>query len=54
MNDDALYTQWVGEVYEMRDRIRLMRQAAQKSLTVILATLPNRCWFSTSIPEGMD
>lgn len=26
MNDEALFNEWVGEVYEMRDRIKLMRQ----------------------------
>ncbi|OBX84621.1 aromatic amino acid transaminase [Faucicola atlantae] len=32
MNDDALFEQWVGEVYVMRDRIRAMRAQLREAL----------------------
>ncbi|MDO4894898.1 MULTISPECIES: aromatic amino acid transaminase [Moraxella] len=50
MNDDALFAQWVGEVYEMRDRIRLMRQKLQDSLT---AKLPERDFSYFTKQQGM-
>lgn len=50
MNDDALYTQWVGEVYEMRDRIRLMRQKLQDTLS---AKIPNRDFSYFTKQRGM-
>ncbi|MDO5651087.1 MAG: amino acid aminotransferase [Moraxella sp.] len=50
MNDDALFTQWVGEVYEMRDRIRLMRQKLQDSLS---AKLPERDFSYFTKQRGM-
>lgn len=33
MNDEKLFAQWVGEVYEMRDRIRAMRAKLQEVLS---------------------
>ena len=39
MNDDALYSEWVGEVAVMRDRIKAMRQ---KLFDVISAKVPGR------------
>ncbi|SPX86889.1 Aromatic-amino-acid aminotransferase [Moraxella ovis] len=50
MNDDALFTQWVGEVYEMRDRIREMRQKLQDALT---AKLPERDFSYFTKQRGM-
>ena len=50
MNDDALYTQWVGEVYEMRDRIRQMRQKLQD---VLSAKIPNRDFSYFTKQRGM-
>ncbi|MDO4442013.1 MAG: amino acid aminotransferase [Moraxella sp.] len=50
MNDDALFTQWVGEVYEMRDRIRQMRQKLQDTLT---AKLPERDFSYFTKQRGM-
>lgn len=39
MNDEVLFEQWLGEVYEMRDRIRDMRQKLHDLLS---AKLPER------------
>ena len=50
MNDDALYSQWVGEVYEMRDRIRLMRQKLKDTLS---AKIPNRDFSYFTKQRGM-
>lgn len=50
MNDDALFTQWVGEVYEMRDRIRAMRQKLQDALS---AKVPGRDFSYFTKQRGM-
>ncbi len=50
MNDEALFEQWVGEVYEMRDRIREMRQKLQDTLT---AKLPERDFSYFTKQRGM-
>ena len=50
MNDEALYNQWVGEVYEMRDRIRLMRQKLQDILS---QKLPERDFSYFTKQRGM-
>ncbi|SPX86998.1 amino acid aminotransferase [Moraxella ovis] len=50
MNDEALFEQWVGEVYEMRDRIREMRQKLQDALT---AKLPERDFSYFTKQRGM-
>lgn len=50
MNDDALYTQWVGEVYEMRDRIRDMREKLKAALE---ARLPERDFSYFTKQQGM-
>ncbi|HJV26228.1 MAG TPA: amino acid aminotransferase [Aromatoleum sp.] len=39
MNDASLYSEWVGEVAEMRERIKAMRQ---KLYDVLAATVPGR------------
>ena len=39
MSDDALLAQWIGEVGEMRDRIKAMRQ---KLYEVLSARIPGR------------
>lgn len=50
MNDENLYNQWVGEVYEMRDRIRDMRQKLQDTLS---AKLPERDFSYFTKQRGM-
>lgn len=50
MNDAALYEQWVGEVYQMRDRIRDMRQKLQ---TALEARLPQRDFSYFTKQQGM-
>lgn len=50
MNDESLYNQWVGEVYEMRDRIRDMRQKLQDTLS---AKLPERDFSYFTKQRGM-
>lgn len=50
MNDETLFGQWVGEVYEMRDRIREMRQKLQDSLS---AKLPERDFSYFTKQRGM-
>ena len=50
MHDEALFEQWVGEVYEMRDRIREMRQKLQDTLT---AKLPERDFSYFTKQRGM-
>lgn len=50
MNDEALFEQWVGEVYQMRDRIRQMRQKLQDALA---AKLPERDFSYFTKQQGM-
>ncbi|MFB2538383.1 MULTISPECIES: aromatic amino acid transaminase [unclassified Acinetobacter] len=50
MNDDALFTQWVGEVYEMRDRIRDMRQ---KLRDVLEQKIQGRSFEYITTQKGM-
>ncbi len=50
MNDETLYNQWVSEVYEMRDRIRDMRQKLQDTLS---AKLPERDFSYFTKQQGM-
>lgn len=50
MNDETLFNQWVGEVYEMRDRIRLMRQKLQDILS---SKLPERDFSYFTKQRGM-
>lgn len=50
MNDEKLFAQWVGEVYEMRDRIRAMRQKLQDVLT---AKVPGRDFSYFTKQQGM-
>lgn len=50
MNDEALYQQWVGEVYQMRDRIADMRQKLQQALE---AKLPERDFSYFTKQKGM-
>ena len=50
MNDETLFNQWVGEVYEMRDRIRDMRQKLQD---VLSAKLPERDFSYFTKQRGM-
>lgn len=50
MNDETLYNQWVGEVYEMRDRIRDMRQKLQ---SILSAKLPERDFSYFTKQRGM-
>ncbi|WP_037586496.1 aromatic amino acid transaminase [Stenoxybacter acetivorans] len=50
MNDEALFTQWVGEVYVMRDRIRDMRQKLQDALS---EKLPERDFSYFTKQRGM-
>ncbi|UNU72579.1 aspartate/tyrosine/aromatic aminotransferase [Moraxella nasovis] len=50
MNNDELFTQWIGEVYEMRDRIRDMRQKLQDTLS---AKLPERDFSYFTKQRGM-
>lgn len=50
MNDESLYNQWVGEVYQMRDRIFDMRQKLQSALE---AKLPDRDFSYFTKQKGM-
>lgn len=50
MNDNALYNQWVDEVYEMRDRIRDMRQKLE---SILSEKLPNRDFSYFTKQQGM-
>ncbi len=50
MNDDALFDEWVGEVYEMRDRIQSMRQKLQDTLS---KKLPNQDFSYFTKQQGM-
>ncbi|MDO4695037.1 MAG: amino acid aminotransferase [Eikenella sp.] len=50
MNDDKLFAQWVDEVYEMRDRIRAMRQKLQ---AVLSAKVPGRDFGYFTKQRGM-
>lgn len=50
MNDAALYNQWISEVYEMRDRIRDMRQKLKAALE---ARLPERDFSYFTKQQGM-
>lgn len=50
MNDETLYNEWIGEVYEMRDRIRDMRQRLQQALS---AKLPNKDFSYFIKQQGM-
>lgn len=50
MNDQALFDEWVGEVYEMRDRIREMRERLQTALS---AKLPERDFGYFTKQKGM-
>lgn len=50
MNDETLYNQWIGEVYEMRDRIRDMRQRLQQALS---AKLPDKDFSYFTKQQGM-
>ncbi|MDO4450677.1 MAG: amino acid aminotransferase [Moraxella sp.] len=50
MNSDDLYNQWVGEVYEMRDRIADMREKLQKALE---ERLPSRDFSYFTKQKGM-
>lgn len=50
MNDAELYQQWVGEVYEMRDRIKAMRQ---KLKTALEAKLPDHNFDYLTEQNGM-
>lgn len=50
MNDEALFALWIGEVYEMRDRIRDMRQKLQDALST---KLPERDFSYFTKQRGM-
>lgn len=50
MNDDALFNEWVQEVYVMRDRIKAMRQKLRDSLE---AKLPGRSFEYITKQNGM-
>lgn len=50
MNDGQLYADWVAEVYEMRDRIRDMRQKLQDALST---KLPDRDFTYFTKQRGM-
>ncbi|WP_296405899.1 amino acid aminotransferase [Psychrobacter sp.] len=50
MNDEALYDQWVGEVYDMRDRIKAMRL---KLKSVLEANVPGRNFDYLTSQNGM-
>jgi len=50
MNDDALFNEWVQEVYVMRDRIKDMRQKLRDSLE---AKLPGRSFEYITKQNGM-
>ncbi|MFW2176978.1 MULTISPECIES: aromatic amino acid transaminase [unclassified Moraxella] len=50
MNDQALFDEWVLEVYEMRDRIKLMRQ---KLRDVLESKIPDRSFEYITNQNGM-
>lgn len=50
MNDEALFDEWVGEVYVMRDRIKAMRQ---KLRDVLESKIPNRSFEYITKQNGM-
>lgn len=50
MNDEALFNEWVQEVYVMRDRIKEMRQKLRDSLE---AKLPGRSFEYITKQNGM-
>lgn len=50
MNDDKLYQQWVSEVYEMRDRIKAMRQKLKATLE---AKIPDQNFDYLTEQNGM-
>ena len=50
MNNETLFKQWEGEVYEMRDRIRAMRQKLQE---VLSAKVPGRDFSYFTKQRGM-
>lgn len=50
MNNETLFQQWTGEVYEMRDRIRAMRRRLQEVLT---AKVPGRDFSYFTKQRGM-
>lgn len=50
MNDDALFARWEGEVYAMRDRIRLMRQ---KLYDVLSTKIPGKDFSYFITQRGM-
>lgn len=50
MNNETLFKQWTGEVYEMRDRIRAMRRRLQEVLT---AKVPGRDFSYFTKQRGM-
>ena len=50
MNDDALYAQWIDEVYGMRDRIRAMRV---KLRAILENNLPERNFDYITRQKGM-
>lgn len=50
MNNPALYAQWVSEVYQMRDRIRAMRQ---KLRDVLEQKVPNKDFSYLTTQKGM-
>ena len=50
MNNATLFKQWEGEVYEMRDRIRAMRQKLQE---VLSAKVPGRDFSYFTKQRGM-
>lgn len=50
MNDESLFNEWVGEVYEMRDRIQSMRQKLQDALS---KKLPNQDFSYFTKQQGM-
>lgn len=50
MNDEALFNEWVGEVYVMRDRIKAMRQKLRETLE---AKIPGRSFEYITRQNGM-
>lgn len=50
MNDEALYNEWVQEVYVMRDRIKAMRQKLRETLE---AKIPGRSFEYITRQNGM-
>ena len=50
MNDDALFDEWVGEVYVMRDRIKQMRQQLRD---VLESKVPGKSFDYLTTQNGM-